>query len=228
MSVKVGELRGFHSKIYGACLLMMCMAGVIVWASDESAAQSKAPSALAVLQSLAEWKSVPPDFVAALAGKLKSRENAMAFAHVCEKSGILRNQIPGILEVAGGDRDYAVGLVATSLGSYAMSLLKQQKFDDARRALILAVTLRPRHVPTWAGLALLGAVTGDCTSATMWAERVLSFRPDASSKDPLDIGQALAMTPEGERLAEAHGQGKVGDWQEILNLMKEIESTCRR
>lgn len=210
-------------RVASTMALVVC--SLAAWTSVGYAQPER--TALGVFQTRPGWRDLPGPFLASLATRLRSTEAARAFVQFCETAGILERNIRPI---AVGDQnpEDASGLVAVTLVSYAMAAVRGEDLATAKRALEFAVMIRPRHVSAWQGMALVMWGLGDCRRAVTWADRVLTFTPDPSSTDILEQGQALAMTPEGERLLESRGMGKVGQWQETLSLMQRIKRDCRQ
>lgn len=194
-------------------------------AVSEAAKYIGPTSALEVFESRSAWKKLPSDFLNALANKLNSVEKAAEFAALCEETGILKNNIH-----LRNDSDFAIGCVAHTLSSYANMMNKQRRFDQAKRALELALLLKPRHLPAWVSMALVAFSMGDCGAAVSWADKVLAFKPDLNSKDSWEHGLAEAMTPEGEEeAAKALGEPEmIGGWQSVQEDMKAIKDACHR
>lgn len=182
---------------------------------------------LDTLQARPQWRQLPRPFLVSLAARLQSSGNARAFADFAETSGLLERNIRQIALDSTHEPDDAVGLVAVTLTSYGMSAVRGNDLRIAKRALEFAVLIRPRHVAAWQGMALVAWGLKNCPTAVTWADKVLTFKPDPASNDFLERGQALAMTPEGERFLESQGMGKVGQWQDTLKLMETVKRECR-
>jgi tetratricopeptide (TPR) repeat protein len=182
-----------------------------------------------VFDSRSAWKELPSDFLSTLAAKLNSVKKATEFALLCERTGILKNNIVGLVDLAGGDPDFVVGGVAATLTSYANAIANQRQFDQAKRALELVLLLKPRQVAAWVSMAGVAFYIGDCAAAVSWADRALAFKPDPDSKDPWERGAGDFMTEEGEKVAaEALGEPEmIGAWKQIREQMKAIKDACR-
>jgi tetratricopeptide (TPR) repeat protein len=183
-------------------------------------------SALEVFESRPGWKKLTPNFLNALANKLRTVDNATEFARLCEKTGILENNILGLANIADVDPEFAIGTVTTTLNSYANKMGEQRKFIQAKKALELALLLKPRYVPTWVSMALVTFNMGDCILAISWADKVLSFKPD--SKDIWERGLTIDRTPEDEKeLSEVFDDpGFIGSRKRLEELMKSIKKAC--
>ena len=114
---------------------------------------------LAFFKSRPVWQELPSGFLEALASKLDSVQAASGFAEFCEQGGILE-AITKIVDHTGSEPEDTLGFVASTLTSYANGLGNTEKFDDAREALHLALTLKPRYVPAWLSMALVDSRTG--------------------------------------------------------------------
>lgn len=185
-------------------------------------------SPLDVFNSRSAWKKLPSDFLNALGNKLNSVEKATQFAQLCEKTGILKNNIVGLVDLAGGDPDVAVNGVAAALTSYANTMGSQGQFNQAKPALELALLLKPRLAPAWSSMALVAFNMGNCGAAVSWVDKLLAFKPDPNSKDPWERGVAEYMTAEGEKLsAQILGEPEmVGAWKRVQEQMKAIKDAC--
>jgi len=194
-------------------------------AVSEAAKYIGPTSALEVFQSRSAWKKLPSDFLNALANKLNSVETAAELAELCEKTGILKNNI---IHFAKFNPGFAIGLVAQTLTSYANMMSKQRQFDEAKRVLELALLLTPRHLPAWVSMARVAFNMGDCGAAVAWADKALAFKPDSNSQDFCERTFAEAITPEGEKeAAEALGDPEIiGAWQSVQEEMKAIKDAC--
>ncbi len=193
-------------------------------------AASAVTNPLEVLTSRPAWTKLPREVLDALAKKLGSAKRASEFALLCEKANILEDNIYGLVDLAGSDAEFIIGGIATSLTSYANTMGDQRRFPEARQALEFAVLLKPRAVAAWGSMALVAINTGDCRTASYWADRVLAFKPDPNSRDSWERGIAAAMTPEGEqRAAEFTNQPEmVGAWKQGLEMMRAIKNDCRK
>lgn len=189
-------------------------------------AEPEPHTALQVFSARRTWKTFPTEFLEALANNLQSVEKAKEFVALCESTSILDNNIA---KFARGDDPFALGMAATTLTSYANAMGQQEKFHEAKRALEFAILLRPRHIWAWASMALVTVNLNDCRTAVEWADKVLNFKPDLNSDDPLAASDAAMMTPEGEQTAAAGLQdpGIVGSFAEIIEGMKEIKESRR-
>jgi tetratricopeptide (TPR) repeat protein len=120
-------------------------------------------------------------------------------------------------------------MLATTLTSYANVMGDKNEFREAKRALDLALRLKPQHRPAWSSMALVAFMTGDRGAALSWAQKVLSDQPDPNSGDPWEAAAAELMTPEGQKFAaEALGEPQsVGTWEKVQDQMRVIEGVCR-
>lgn len=175
------------------------------------------------------WKELPVGFLNALASKLDSVQAASEFAELCEQTCMLRGDITRIVDLMGDEPEDALGGIAATLTSYANTMGDRKKFDAAKRALRLALTLKPRHMPAWSSMALVSYFTGDCTTAVFWADKVLTFTPNPDSRDLWERAAADSITPEGERFASKalNDPGLLGASNELQQQMKAIKYACR-
>lgn len=219
-----------NSLLLMAFIMLMIVLAVLYAFKRQAIGQTAPRSALEVFKSRSAWKKLPPDFLNALANKLNSVAKATEFAQLCEKTGILKNNIVSLLNLAGGDPEFAVGGVAATLTSYANTMGNQRQFSQAKRALELALLLNPRHLPAWVGMASVAFNMGDCGAAVSWADKVLAFEPDPNSEDSWERGFAKAITPEGEEDAEKwFGEPEmIGAWKSVQEEMKAIKDAVDR
>ena len=105
------------------------------------------------------WKSFPNEFLEALSAKLESVEAAVAFAALCEESGILSTNLAKVSRL---DPPFALGSVTATLTSYANSMGQSARFAEAKRALDFALTFKPRYMPAFMSMALIAVKQGDC------------------------------------------------------------------
>jgi hypothetical protein len=186
--------------------------GVLMRARSSSAAEPANRTAADVFRSRQTWRDFPYRFIDALSARLSSAEKAKEFVILTENAGILQNNIR---QVADQDPDFAVGSVATTLTSYANTMGERRRFADAKRALDMALLLKPRHLTAWMSMALVAANTNDCRTAVAYADKVLTFKPRPGISDPWEIAQAESMRPEN-------------GWNEIKGQMSEIRNLCRK
>ena len=169
-------------------------------------------NAIDVFKSKRAWKKLPSDFLNSLANKLNTVENATEFAQLCEKTGILKNNIYRLVDSAGGDSEFAVGGVAATLTSYANTLGDKKQYSQAERVLELALLLNPKHSPAWSSMALVAFYQGDCRTAVVWADRVLSYKPDLKGNDFWE---------------RAHSELEMGGGlEQVHEFMKSIKKAC--
>jgi hypothetical protein len=174
---------------------------------------SPAQTAREVLHSRPTWKDLPREFINALAEKLASPDRVRDFATLCEKTGMLQNNIVKVAKENSEDAVFALGLVATTLTSYANAMGSENQFVEAKRALEFALLIRPRHLAAWMSMALVAINTNDCKSALEYAGKVLNFRPNPASKDSLEIGEAKMLSDEAQ-------------WTEVRSQMTQIRAHC--
>ncbi len=141
-------------------------------------------SALQVLKSRPSWKDFPPAFLNFLAARLETAENAAEFAKVYEETGFLDRQKEGFSRASSDDGlDLTAGIMATSLTNYGNEMGGQRKYQEAKKAVELAMLIRPRHLAAWQSLAISLYFLGDCKNAALWSEKALEFKPDPNSTD---------------------------------------------
>ena len=193
-------------------------------------ANAQTATAIEVLRTRAVWRDLPSGILTTLASKLNTHKKTTEFVQLCEKTGILENNIVGIANNNGDDPDYAVGLIASTLTSYGNTMGSSKRFVEARTGLEFALLLKSRHMPAWISMAAIGINTGDCSTAVSWADKVLTFKPDQNSSDWLERGMAMYITEEGGRLAAEilNDPEMIGHWNEIQKEMKAIKEKCRK
>jgi hypothetical protein len=213
-----------HTGLHVAHALFKKVAAV--WDEQETGQVTS----LELFKSRPLWNELPFGFLSTLASRLDSVQTASDFAELCEQNGILRDNITKIVNLMGDEPDLALGSIAASLTSYANTVAERKKFVDAKRALRLVLTLRPRHFPAWSSMALVSFFMGDSTTAVSWADKVLTFEPDLNSTDAWESAAAQAITPEGERLVgkALNDPGAVGAWKQIQQQMEAIKAACRK
>lgn len=186
-------------------------------------------SAYEIFTSRPLWRDLPSAFLDALAHRLGSAENAGAFALLCERTRLLQDNIRSNKSFAERDPSLAVDGLAAVLTSYANRAGKEDRLDEAKEALELALIFRPRHAPAWYSLALAAFHKGDYTAAAYWADQFLDFTPDPESENLWEQGFAEAMTENGEKDA-ARGLGLpeiVGNWERCREQMEAVKDACR-
>lgn len=203
---------------------------MLVQANGIAVGQEAGGDALAALTTRQGWERLPSGLLKALAERLRSVAKATEFAQMCEESGILGNNIARLTDSAGDDPEWLLGSIAASLTSYANADGNAGRYDQARRALELALLLKPRFAPAWPSLALAAYNLKNCREAVAWADRALQFKPDPNSRDYWERGFAGAMTPGGERrAAEILGEPQlIGAWKQVRAQMMTVKEACRK
>ena len=178
------------------------------------------------------WKTLPPAFLKALSVRLGSREMVVRFIILCERTGILRNNICSLskLYVAlANNPDFTVdtwlGTAALPLIRYANAMANADQLQPAKMALELALLLHPRAYTAWSTMALVLFKLGDYRAAAEWAGKVLNFNPDACSDEPLERAAAAILAPGGEgKMAAMLGEepGMENSWDQTQQQMKAI------
>ena len=173
------------TKLVLIVLFVVVCALLIARRSSSSPPEGDTP--LAVFMTRSPWTTLPHEFLEAMARKLASAERAKEFVVLCESTGMLENNI---VKMARHEPAFAIGSVATALTSYANAMGAERNFKEAKRALELALLLRPRHLAAWMSMALVTVNLDDCAAAVSWADKVLTYKPDDTSNDPWEKGQA--------------------------------------
>lgn len=208
---------------------------VIVLATSCDPARAPTPnsrsnprSALEVLSSRPVWRELPRNFLSLLANKLGSADKASEFAQLCEKTGILENNIIAFVPDYSDDPGVALGLLTRTLTTYANAMGERGKLSDAKHALELALLLKPRWWPAWSSMALVAINQRDCPAAVSWADKVLTFKPDLKSEDPWERALADMMTPEGQKLAGEilKDPNAIGSWERVREQRRAIKDSC--
>jgi hypothetical protein len=197
---------------YSLAVICAIVSGVHVQARASSATEPANRTVADVFRSRQIWKDLPSRFIDALSAKLSSADKAKEFVTLTENTGILQNNI---IQVADQDPDFGLGSVATSLTSYANTMGERKRFADAKRALEMALLLKPRHLAAWMSMALVAVNTNDCRTAVAFADKVLTFKPTPNTSDPWEKGQADSMRPES-------------GWNEVKAQMNDIKNLCRK
>ena len=166
-----------------------------------------------ILQSRTTWKDLPPEFMTALAEKLASPDRVNDFTTRCEKTG-MQNNVVKVAKEHSEDAVFALGLIATTLTSYANAMGSKNQFVEAKRALEFALLIRPRHLAAWMSMALVAVNTNDSKSASEYAYKVLNFRPNPASKDSLEIGEAKMLSDPVQ-------------WNEVRSQMTQVRQHCQ-
>lgn len=219
-----------NSILFILFVFIMCTLAILPKINCLVFAQTAPRSAIDVFNLRPVWKNLPSDFLNILANKLNSVQRATEFAQLCEKTGILKNNIIHLVDHANGDQNFAIGGVAATLTSYANAIGDQRQFNQAKHALEMALLLKPRFVPAWSSMALVAINMGDCNAAVFWADRVLTFKPDNNSEDFWEQGVVDSMTEEGEkRVSRALREPElIGMWKEVQDQMKSIKKACKK
>lgn len=210
-------------KQYILILLVILMAPACLAAPEIS--PSAPQTALNVLAQRDVWKTFPSSFQEALAAKLSTPAKATEFTSFCERTGILRSNIANY-DLHEPER--AVWETAITVTDYGYKMAQAERNSEARQSWGLALLLAPTHVPAWIGMAVLSVNEQDCKSATYWADRVLSYRPNPNSNDPIEVLSAQLMAGGGEHeAAEAFDDPSlIGNTNEAKNQMLEIKAIC--
>jgi len=218
-------------KMNGLLLMTLILLAIVLYKANRPAIAETGPrSAIEVFSARPAWKKLPSDLLDILANKLNSVEKASEFAQLCEKTGILKDNITSLANRSSNDPEFAVSCVAATLTSYANTLGTKRQFAEAKRALELALLLKPRQAPAWSSMALVAFSMEDCKTAVFWANKVLVFKPDPSTNDPWERGLADLMTTGGEKLEdEIFGDLEtISTWKQIQTQMKAIKDACSR
>lgn len=211
--------------------LIILIVSLVVLLSIRRLAIAVSPSTpLEVFKSRSEWKQLPPDLLIALATRLNSVKKASEFVELCERTGMLRNNIIGVVERAHGDTEFAIGGIAITLTSYANVMGAHKQYSEAKGVLELALLLRPRHVPAWGSMAMTSYALGECKAAVFWADKVLAFKPDPNSEDSYEWAFGELSTEEGQRRYATifEDPEATGNWKREQELMKAIKDACSK
>lgn len=189
------------------------------------AAPAPLQTALEVFAQRDVWKTFPSSFLEALAAKLMTPAKATEFALFCERTGILRTNIAGYDLY---EEEWGISETAITVTSYGYKMAQADHYPEARQAWELALLLGPRHVPAWIGMAILSVNEQDCKSATYWADKVLSYLPNLSSNDPIEIAnaQVAAGKLERESAATYNDPAMIGNTDVVKEQMREIKAMC--
>jgi len=147
-------------------------------------------SAFEVFEDRPVWRELPQSFLEALAKKFKSAETAGNFALLCEKTGMLENNICKLQF----DPKFALFTVAQILNSYASTMGEEGKPMKAKTGLEFALLLEPNNVASWLMMAIVSKDLGDFKTAVTWADKCLNFEPDPNSESDWERG--LASQPQ--------------------------------
>lgn len=193
------------SVITMLAILLVILFELFISLRNPALAQTHAKTSIEVLTTRPVWKDLPPEFLDALSAKLGSVAVTTDFVSLCETTGILQNNI---LKIAHEEPAFAVGLVAQTLTSFANAMGELGEFNEAKRALKLALLVRPRALNAMNSMALVAIGQNDCKTAMAFADKVLTSKPDPHSDDSLEVGEA-------------------GMWNEIKGLAEVIKDMCR-
>ena len=186
--------------------LIMITFGSIVVGQESTAAEDTKD----VFAQRSVWKTFPPPFLQALATAMGSPSRATEFAFFCEHTELLRSNIAGY-NLAQPEEGLAE--TAITLTSYGYGMAKKGRYSEARQSWEFALLLAPRHVAAWIGMAVLSVNEQDCEGATFWADKVLGYRPDPNSDNPIEAVNADAR--------------RAVSWDGVTDQMREIKAMCR-
>lgn len=186
-----------------------------------AAQQSQVTTPVGVFESRRGWKSLNPRYISALAEKFSSVEDAVAFARLCETSGILQNNIRRLSELATTGPEFAIKSTASTLTSYGNTLGSEGKLDVAIEAFKYAIALNRNHVP--AHLALSTA-----HREKRQFDRALQVLRSAPSKDTigtetLDFTFDVAFHEVGVLIAKQRVQKSERDLQALVLKLREAQ-----
>jgi hypothetical protein len=201
-----------NKKFYIISILVVFLFLVFKTYADQNSRVNVKNEALAVFQNRQDWKTLPPDFLNQLAIKLKTADSALEFVLLCEKTGILKENIKPILETVNDNNEVAILLVSNSIVSCGNKMIYEKQYSLAKRLLQISILIEPRNYPAWESMAGVSLNINDCKNAIFWANKVLSFKPDKNSENIVE-----------RNLAKAISQDK----QEVDNEMRQIIETCK-
>ena len=184
-----------------------------------------AAGSISVFESRPGWRDFRRDYLVAMAARLQSAANAAAFIDTCERLTLF----PGPLATVAMAESTSNAVVATAdlLAGRANSLAEHLDFGGAHNAFQAALLLQPRHLPTWIGMAVLAYSMGDCVTATLWARRVLAFRPSQASDDPCEKLNAAILPPSGQAdVPNVLGVGPLWPVPDVRAFMAHIREAC--
>jgi hypothetical protein len=136
-------------------LSTLCILAVLALMARPSfgAQQAQSTRPLALLQSRHGWTELEPVYLDAVASRFTTFEEALAFAELCERSGILENDIrPQSISTLSGAGETVIG-TATALNQYGSTLASEEEFEQAVEAFGFAILLNRLYVPSYMGLA---------------------------------------------------------------------------
>ena len=208
--------------------IFMCLAILMTTTcfADTGIAPKATQTTINVFSQRDVWKTLPSQFQLGLAQKLGTPAIATEFAQFCERTGLLKSNIV-VSDLS--EPVQAIAGIAMSITGYGYKMAKIDRTHEARQAWKLALLLAPRHVSAWAGMAILSVNEQDCKSAIYWADKVIAYRPNLNSNDPIEEMNAQIMFGQGEREAATafNNPGMIGNRDKVINQMREIKTMCK-
>lgn len=185
--------------------------------SSKSLGKNKEKSTFSVFKSNKLWKSLPDNYLKSLSRRLNTPQNAKVLILLVDKADIFHSHI-----VKYADDDPVLGLIETAitLTGYGYNMANINAYAEAKRAWETSLFIRPRHMPAWAGLAVLSINSSDCKSASIWADKVLNYEPDPNSNDPIEAAEATLTEKEKEE-AEDFVKGEIKD-ESLLSINTQL------
>lgn len=156
-------------------------------------------TSLDAFRSRPQWRDLPLASLTALADRVTEVEDALLLMTVCEHGGFYQNVLAN--EEVSAD-PFLFGTLATFLTSAGDAMGDKGKAQVARDLFELAITIKPTHVPAWAGLALACQNLGDLKAARQWATKFLTWQPSDGPKDYWDVGASEARQDDGWAVVE--------------------------
>jgi len=194
------------------CVGLVALTVVLSLLVQSIAAQSN--EGVVALASRPKWKTLPPEYLAALGDSLKSREMAEDFADLCEKSGVLERTI----RPPEGTRDADLMKLATAfaLTSLGNAEGEARRLKEAKQAFRFALLLKPDHLPAVGSLALVEAMAGNCRESIRLADRVLAQKVDPK----------VERAVEKEATAALNQPDLVGVGDTVRDHLRQIKAKC--
>lgn len=200
-------------------LLLLVSLAILAMAKPSFPQQLGAGTPLEVFQSRSGWKNLSPNYITALANRFSSTEDAVAFAQLCETSGILKNNI---VQLSRFSPDFAISNTATTLTSYGNTLGAQGNLDTAIQAYKYAIALNPNFVPAYLGLSTAHREKREFDRAI----QALRSAPSTHimGKDSLDFSFELAFYEVSVLIAKLQIQSSESDRRALVAKLHEAKA----
>jgi len=99
------------------------------------------------------WKDLDLDYLRALARQFGTASEMGAFVRLCERTGILRDNLPFASRVGGSHVEFGLRATASTLTSYGEHLANSRRWRSAADAFAMAIRIKDDHIPAYLGLS---------------------------------------------------------------------------